>query len=150
MGEQCRGSNRKTVTKGLQAVLDDLNLFPDRADRIQALIDIADSFKNTTLTAPYPEEKRVPGCESEAFGFTTLDDQQRLVVNFAVLNPQGISAMAMAKILQEALNGEPPEVAQLIDPEIVYTIFGRELSMGKSGGLTNMVMLVRAQAAKLA
>lgn len=57
--------------------------------------------------------------------------------------------MAMAIILQNALNGEPPNAAEHIDEELVYKVFGRELSMGKSGGLTNMIRLVKVRAKQL-
>ena len=69
-----------------------------------------------------------------------------LKFHFAVDNPQGMSAMAMARILDDSLSGVPlTEVVEVPD-ELVYTIFGRELSMGKSAGLMGMVQMVRAEA----
>ncbi|MES1147471.1 MAG: SufE family protein [bacterium] len=128
--------------------LEDLSLFPDRQDKIQVLISLATKFKPFDAPHPYPEDHRVPGCESEAYGWTVLEDG-KLRLEFVVDNPQGISAKAMAALLKEGLDGEPMETAFMLDEELVYEVFGRELSMGKSGGLMNMISLVKSQAAKL-
>ena len=61
-------------------------------------------------------------------------------------NPQGISAMALAGILGDALTGVPPEEVAAVPADVVYRIFGRELSMGKSLGLMGMVNMVRVAA----
>ena len=47
--------------------------------------------------------------------------------------------MAMARLLEEGLESKVSEVPD----ELVYEVFGKELSMGKSMGLTNMVKMVR-------
>ena len=136
----------------LSEILDDLSLFPDRIDRVQALISISERFRPVTpdvATKPFAEHHRVPGCESEAFAWTSAPEG-RLRLDFAVENPQGISAMAMAVILKDSLDGEAPAMAAQIPDEVVYEVFGRELSMGKSMGLMGMVQLVKAQAARLA
>jgi len=122
----------------LQAALDDLSLFPDRADRVEALIEIGSEYKNFS-----PEEvprnacTRIPGCESEVF-FVSVPGSFGKEYRFAVDNPQGISAMALAVILQKA-SGSPLEEVAAIPEDLVYRIFGNELSMGKSLGLTNML-----------
>ena len=41
----------------------------------------------------------------------------------------------MAVILGDALSGAPPEQVAEVPQDIVYQVFGRELSMGKSMGL---------------
>lgn len=133
----------------LQNLLDDLALFPDRNDRIQLLISIADGFQQSTRSKPYPEENRVPGCESEVFIFSEGSTADSLSLDIAVDNPQGLSAMALAQILKETLNGQSPRLALDIPEEIIYQIFGTELSMGKSGGLTNMIRMVHADAKRL-
>ncbi len=136
----------------LAEILDDLSLFPDRADRVQALISISERFRPvepSVASRPFDESHRVPGCESEAFAWTSASEG-RLNLHFAVENPQGISAMAMAVILKDSLEGEAPSVAAQIPDDVVYEVFGRELSMGKSMGLMGMVQLVKAQAARLA
>lgn len=136
----------------LVEILEDLSLFPDRVDRVQALISIAERFRpvaGEVATRPFDESHRVPGCESEAFAWTSAPEG-RLRLHFAVENPQGISAMAMAVILKDSLDGESPATPAGIPDDVVYEVFGRELSMGKSMGLMGMVQLVKAQAARLA
>ena len=132
----------------LQEFLDDLSMFEDRAERIDALISIGQRFKNPDSTAlPRNPETRVPGCESEVF---VSSEPLAIGRNFtiAVDNPQGISAMALAQILDENLSGEPAEEVGKVSEEVVYDIFGRELSMGKSLGLTNMVRMIKEEAKK--
>jgi len=125
----------------LQAMLDDLAFFTDRAERIDALISIGQKFVNAGPdVVPRNETTRVPGCESEVY--VALGPGRRFL--FGVDNPQGISAMALAQILDETLSGEPASEVAQVSEEVVYEIFGRELSMGKSLGLTNMVRMVRA------
>ena len=135
----------------LQEFLDTLAMFPDRAERIEALISIAERFQpiSPNLAAkPYGEAHRVPGCESEAFVWARPRPDGTLEFDFAVDNPQGISAMALATILDETLSGEPVEAVAQVPEEVVYEIFGRELSMGKSMGLMGMVRMVAAEARK--
>lgn len=130
----------------LQELLDLFALLPDRQERIQALISTAERFSQVKVTdrePPYPEPHRVPGCESEAFVFADYDENGHPVYRFDVLNPQGMSAMAMAVILGDALSGESPESIEEVSDQVVYDLFGRELSMGKSMGLTQMVALVK-------
>ncbi|MFN7171800.1 MAG: hypothetical protein ACK4P3_03315, partial [Fimbriimonadaceae bacterium] len=47
----------------------------DRQDRIETLIEVAESFEPASSswvpTQPFPEANRVPGCESEAFVFAS-------------------------------------------------------------------------------
>ena len=118
----------------LREILDDLALFPDRADRIDALIALSGEYVHPSAEeVPRTESTKVPGCESEVYMGLT-DGRFR----FAVDNPQGVSAMALARILEEGLEGRPAAIPE----EIVFEVFGRELSMGKNLGLTNMVRMV--------
>ncbi len=121
----------------------------EREDRIQMLIDVAERFQPVPpriAQRPFPAERRVPGCESEAYVWSEPRPGGTLVYHFAVENPQGISAMALAEILRDSLSGAPlPEVAA-VPADIIYRIFGRELSMGKSLGLMGIVNMVRAAA----
>lgn len=136
------------IPKKLQERLDDLAMYPDRADRIQALIEIGEEFRNPGPDeVPRNEVCRVPGCESEVFVTSEPFGAGRRY-RIAVDNPQGISAMAMAQILSTGLEGAPIEEVRQVSEEIVYQIFGRELSMGKSMGLTGMVRMVKAEAEK--
>lgn len=137
----------------IQTILDDLAFFPDRADRIQALIALADGFApvaESVAPRPFDEAHRVPGCESEAFVWVTVDSGGHMFTHFAVENPQGISAMALAVVLQKGLDGEPVSAAAALDDDLIYDLFGRELSMGKSMGLMGMVRMTRYLAGQVA
>ena len=136
------------IPSALQAQLEELAFFTDRADRIDALIGLAGEYYNHSRhEVPRTEANRVPGCESEVF-FTwepLEDGTQRYL--FAVDNPQGISAMALSKIL-EGLSGAPTDEVSSVSEEVVYEIFGRELSMGKTMGLTGMVRMMKNAATR--
>lgn len=134
----------------LSETIDLLQMLPDRSDRIQFLIDVSKRFEEVppeVATRPFPEENRVPACESEAFVWAVPRPDGTLEYHFAVENPQGISAMAMAVLLGESLSGRPPEEVARVPQSIVYDVFGRELSMGKSMGLMGMVAMVAQKAA---
>lgn len=126
----------------LQEVVDTLALFEDRSEKIQAIISIAESFRPTAEPKPYPENHRVPGCESEVFVWGN-ETNGHWNFEFAVENPQGLSAMAFAKILQDGLGGLSSAEIQAVPDELIYEIFGRELSMGKSMGLMNMLQICK-------
>ncbi len=121
----------------------------DRNERIQTLVDIAGRFRRVPAhiaQRPYPVERRVPGCESEAYVWAEPRADGTQTYHFAVENPQGLSAMALGAILGDTLSGVPLEDVAAIPADVVYRIFGRELSMGKSLGLMGMVNAVRAAA----
>jgi cysteine desulfuration protein SufE len=124
--------------------------FLDRTERIQTLIDIGKSFRDPGISKPYPAENRVPGCESDVYSWVTLTTEQTLSIQIAVDNPQGLSAMALAALLIQALHNQPPQTAETLSDDLVAALFGPELSMGKSLGLTNLVRQVRAQSLNLA
>jgi cysteine desulfuration protein SufE len=133
----------------LEEKLRALDLLEDRAERIEALISIADRFREVPpeiARRPFPEDARVPACESEAFVWSEDRPDGTLGLHFAVENPQGVSAKALAALLAQTLSGLPPGEVARVSPDVVYRIFGRELSMGKSMGLTAMVDMVRRQA----
>ena len=65
---------------------------------------------------------------------------------FDVLNPQGLSAMAMSAILDQACSGAPLDQVAAIDGEVVFTFFGKDISMGKGRGLTELINAVVYQA----
>lgn len=136
-----------TLPPRLRDHLEMLGMLPDRADRIQYLISLADRFREVPAaiaTRPFPEEHRVPQCESEAYVWATPRADGSLDFHFAVENPQGISAKALAVVLAESLSGEPPEAVAAVPGEVVYAIFGRELSMGKNLGLLGMLQMCHA------
>ena len=131
----------------LAEVLEDFGWVSDRRERTEMLIQYADQFKkvpDTIASPPYEEAHRVPACESEAYVWAEDRPDGTLQYYFAVENPQGLSAMAMAAILDKTLSGQPPDSIANVSPEIVFDIFGKEISMGKGQGLTSMVGMVQA------
>ena len=139
------------IPEKLANTLDALSMIPDRNERIQLLIDIAGKFQEVpaqVAARPFPEENRVPACESEAFVWAQRRPDGKLDFHFAVENPQGISAKAMAVILKDSLSGQPLEQVASVPQDIVYQVFGKELSMGKSMGLMGMVGMVSTLAKK--
>lgn len=139
------------IPEKLQELLEDFEWIEDRMERQQYLIEIADRFKDVKVpesiaTQPYDEEHRVPGCESEAFVWWEENDDGTLKYWFDVLNPQGLSAMAMAVVLDESLSGAPLEQVAAVDGNIVFKLFGSNISMGKGRGLTNLVSMVQHEA----
>lgn len=141
------------IPEKLSSTLDTLSLVSDRSERIQLLIDIAERYREVPpriAQRPFPEEHRVPACESEAYVWGEPRPDGTLDFHFAVENPQGISARAMAVLLGDALSGAPPEQVSAVPQDIVYRVFGNELSMGKSMGLMGMVSMVTTLARKQA
>ena len=63
------------------------------------------------------------------------DDSERLKFYFAVENPQGVSARSLAMILDKMLSGQPVDQVAAVPQDVVYRIFGKELSLGKGQGL---------------
>ena len=132
----------------LQEHLDNLAMFPDRQERIDLLIAIGEGYSNYSHEeVPRDGECKIPGCESEVF-LHTENSPNGLVYKIAVDNPQGISAMAMAEIIEESFTGAPLEQILAVPDDVVYDIFGRELSMGKSLGLMGMVRMAKYSAEK--
>ena len=137
----------------IEQLLEDLSFFEDRMERFQALIEFADRFVDVPeriATRPFPESHRAPRCDSEAYVWTEPLDEGKFKYHFAVENPQGISAKAMAVILDECLSGDDPQQAAELSHDVVFAIFGKEISMGKGQGLMGMVDLVRMQPRRLA
>ncbi len=137
----------------LADILADFELITDRNERADYLIDIADRFKNVKVspeiaTPPYDEARRVPACESEAFVWSVEQEDGTLRFYFDVLNPQGLSAMAIAVILDEACSGAPLAQVAAVEPDIVFKLFGKEISMGKGQGLMGIVGMVQYEAKK--
>jgi cysteine desulfuration protein SufE len=137
----------------LDELLEDFSAITDRTERQEYLIEIADRFPDVRVppdiaSKPYPEDHRVPACESEAFVWAKEQPDGTLKYYFDVLNPQGLSAMAMSVILDETLSGQPLAEVANISPEMVFTLFGREISMGKGQGLMGIVQMVRHEAKK--
>ena len=136
---------------GLTRLLDHLRLIEDRGERIELLIGIADRYRGVperVARRPYPRERLVPACESEAY-FWAEDlegPEGPFRIHFAVENPQGMSARSLAVILDENLSGRPLVELAGLSGDLPLEIFGRELSLGKNMGLTGMVGVVRSAA----
>lgn len=146
----CRLKNSGGDPAMLREMADMFSLM-DRSERIQALIDLGTKFKPVPAeiaSQPYPATTRVPHCESDAYVFAEPLDDGTLKFHFDVLNPQGISARATAVILDKALSGAPLDEIAKVDPDVIYDIFGRELSMGKNMGLTGMINMCKLAAAR--
>ena len=136
------------IPSGLARMLAELDSL-DRVERAQYLLELADDFAEvpaTIATRPFPENRRVPKCESEAFVWAQPLADGTMKFHYAVENPLGISARAMGVILDETLSGQPLEQVAQVPPDIVHRIFGRQLSMGKGEGLAAMVELTTFEA----
>jgi sulfur transfer protein SufE len=140
----------------LAALIEDFESITDRRERQEMLIETADRFGDHTrvpadvASKPYPEDHRVPACESEAFVWAVENPDGTQKFYFDVLNPQGLSAMAMAVILDETLSNQPPEKVAKLPMDMVFKIFGNEISMGKGQGIMGMIAMVQAMARRQA
>lgn len=116
------------------------------SDVHEMLLDYSDRFEDvpsSIATRPFPESNRVPQCESEAFVFTEQTADGGVNFYYAVENPQGVSARALASILQETMQGAPINDIANIPEQFVYKLFGRGVSMGKGAGLMGMISLLK-------
>lgn len=130
----------------LAHILDDFAEISDRTERAEMLIEIADRFKevpHSIATRPFPEENHVQRCESDAYVWAETQPDQTLKFYFAVENPQGLSAKAMSVILDETLSGQPIEKVAQVPSDIVFQLFGKDISMGKGQGLMGIVSMVQ-------
>lgn len=121
----------------------------DRGMRADMLIEYADGFEEVPATVaerPFPDLNRAPRCESDAYVFTTERPDGTLKLWFAVENPQGLSARAWGAILDATLSGQPLEVVARVPQDVIFRIFGRDLSMGKGQGLVGMLEMVQYEA----
>ncbi len=135
----------------LAEVVEDMQSITDRRERQDLLIETADRFDEVRVppeiaVKPYDEAHRAPACESEAYVWAVDQPDGTLKYYFDVLNPQGLSAMAMSVILAETVSGQPLDQVVKVDDDVVFKVFGKELSMGKGAGLMGILTLVRAEA----
>jgi cysteine desulfuration protein SufE len=132
----------------LQQLVDTFQMF-DPADRTSMLLSYADQFKEvppSIATRPFPKSHQIPQCESDAYAWAQKMPDGTLKLYFAVENPSGVSAKALAAILDRTLSGLPAGEIATITPDIVEKIFRQNISMGKGMGLMSMVDAVRALA----
>lgn len=134
------------IPEKLQEVLDDFAFITDRSERAALLIEMADRFHEVppaVATRPFALDHKVARCESEAYVWAEDRPDGTLTYYFAVENPQGLSAKAMAVILDETLSGAPPAQVDAVDTQMIFDIFGKDLSMGKGQGLMGMLAMVK-------
>ena len=132
----------------LQQLVDMFQMF-DPADRTSMLLSYADQFKDVPpaiATRPFPKSHQIPQCESDAYAWAQKMPDGTLKLYFAVENPSGVSAKALAAILDKTLSGLPATEIATVHTDIVEKIFRQNISMGKGMGLMSMVDAVRALA----
>jgi len=132
----------------LQQLVDTFQMF-DPADRTSMLLSYADQFKAvppSIATRPFPKSHQIPQCESDAYAWAQKMPDGTLKLYFAVENPSGVSAKALATILDKTLSGLPATEVATVTPDIVEKIFRQNISMGKGMGLMSMVDAVRSLA----
>ena len=136
------------LPKKLEDLIETLELF-DPSDRTGMLLSYSDQFHEVpreVAARPFPKSHQVPHCESDAYAWAMKRPDGSLDLHFAVENPSGVSARALAVILQKSLSGLPASEIAQIDPAIVERIFRQNISMGKGLGLMSMVQAVQALA----
>jgi cysteine desulfuration protein SufE len=136
------------VPEKLQQLVEMFQMF-DPADRTSMLLSYADQFKEVPpaiATRPFPRSHQVPQCESDAYVWAQKLPDDTLKLYFAVENPSGVSAKALAAILDRTLSGLPASEIATINTDIVEKIFRQNISMGKGMGLMSMIQAVAALA----
>ena len=134
--------------KPLQDVIDMFEMF-DPADRTSMLLSYADQFREvppSVAKRPFSKSHQVPQCESDAYAWGIKQPDGTVDLHFAVENPSGVSARALAAILQKTLSGLPAAEIASVDASIVERLFRQNISMGKGLGLMSMVQAVQALA----
>jgi cysteine desulfuration protein SufE len=117
----------------------------DPADRTNLLLSYADQFRDVPreiAARPFPKSHQVPQCESDAYVWARRQSDGTLKLYFAVENPSGVSAKALAAILDKTLSGLPASEIAQVNTDIVEKIFRQNISMGKGIGLMSMVQAV--------
>ncbi len=134
----------------LKEVLEDF-AFLDRAERTDLLIEAADRFQEVLpeiAERPFPEINHVQKCESDAYVWAEDLADGTLKFHFAVENPQGLSAKSWAVIMGETLSGVPLEQVAAVPCDVVFTVYGKDVSMGKGQGLMGITDMVTYEARK--
>jgi sulfur transfer protein SufE len=131
-----------------------LEIFAENpGERNQMLIEYSDQFAGVPehiATRPYPLANQVPHCESDSYVFVerldgaTPDGSPRLKFYFAVENPFGVSARALSAVLDATINGlSANEIAAMPIEDLVPTLYGKNISMGKGQGLLSIAAAVK-------
>ncbi len=137
----------------LPEVLDVLAMTSDPAERAEVLLSMADRFREVppeVARRPFARIHQVPSCESEAYVWGVLGQGGTIALHFAVENPSGVSAKALAAILHQGLSGLTAAEVATVSPDLVFEVFRRDISMGKGLGLMSMVRAVQVTATQAA
>jgi cysteine desulfuration protein SufE len=137
-----------SLPRKLQELIDMFGMF-DASDRTNLLLSYADQFQEVpkeVAMRPFDCTHHVPQCESDAYAWAVKRPDGTLKLYFAVENPSGVSAKALATILDKTLSGLPASQVAQVTPEIVERIFRQNISMGKGLGLMSMVQAVQTLA----
>jgi len=132
--------------KKLQELIETFEMF-DPSDRTSMLLSYSDQFREVPpaiAVRPFDTSHQVPHCESDAYVWGVRRPDGRLDLHFAVENPSGVSARALARILQKTISGLPASEIAEVDASIVERLFRQNISMGKGLGLMSMVQAVQA------
>jgi sulfur transfer protein SufE len=118
-------------------------------ERVEQLIGWADEFVPVPAeiaAPPYPDSARVPHCESGVSVFPVDRADGTLDFHFAVESRHALAARAWAVVLSRTCSGQPLERVADIPEDVMFRIFGPDLSMGKGQGLSGMLDMVRRAA----
>ena len=130
----------------LTTLFDIFDDVPDPADRTDLLLSYADQFKEVppeVATRPFPRRPPRAAVRVRRLRLGAKQPDGTLKLHFAVENPSGVSAKALAAILDKTLSGLPAAEIATVDCDIVERIFRQNISMGKGMGLMSMVEAVR-------
>ncbi|GAB4130808.1 MAG: hypothetical protein Kow001_24400 [Acidobacteriota bacterium] len=130
----------------LGEVLELLESVGSREERIDLLMSLANRLRpvpERIARRPYPETHRVPGCESQVYIWAERRPDGTADFHFAVENPQGVTAQALAAILQQTCSGAPADQIRAVPEDVIFRIFGRELSIAKITGLTGIIRMLK-------
>ena len=139
-------SEDQKVPEKLRQLLETFDAVEDMEQRMSMLVGYSEQFREvppSVATRPFAVDARVPYCESEAYVWSVPEPDGRIRYYFAVENPSGISARALAAILQKTVSGAPAAEIAEVTPDIVSRIFRQNISMGKGMGLMGLVERVR-------
>ena len=139
----------EAIPDKLAELLEEFETITDRYERYEILTEYADDFREVppeVARRPFPREHLVPHCESQAYVWAQENGDHTLKYYFAVENPQGLSARAMAVILDQTCSHAPAWQVANIPDDLPQRLFGRDLSMGRTLGLAGMVAMVKAAA----
>ncbi len=133
----------------LAELLAEFETITDRYERYELLTEYADAFQEVppeVAQRPFPRDHLVPHCESQVYFWARENGDHTFKFYFAVENPQGLSAKAMAAIIDETCSNVPAWQVAHIPDDLPQRLFGKDLSMGRTLGLSSLVAMVKGVA----